>query len=56
MVKIRVSYEKTEELEKVLSLLKSGRNEPKNVRISEKKGREVCQGIYGAEASGCGKC
>lgn len=37
MVKIRVSYEKPEELDQVLSLLGSGRNEPKNVKISEKK-------------------
>lgn len=34
MVKIRVSYERPEELEEVLSLLKSGRSEPKNVKIS----------------------
>lgn len=38
MVKIRVSYEKPEELEAVLSLLKSGRNEPKSVKISGKRG------------------
>lgn len=38
MVKIRVSYEAPEELEEVLSLLKSGRNEPKSVKIAAKKG------------------
>lgn len=38
MVKIRVSYEWPEELEEVLTLLKSGRNEPKNVKISAKRG------------------
>lgn len=36
-VRIRVSYEKPEELEHVLSLLKNGRNGSKSVRISEKK-------------------
>lgn len=38
MVKIRVSYERPEELQKVLSMLKSGRNEPKNVKISANRG------------------
>lgn len=38
LVKIRVSYEKLEELDQVLSLLGSGRNEPKNVKISAKRG------------------
>lgn len=38
MVKIRVSFEKPEELDQVLSLLGSGRNEPKNVKISAKRG------------------
>lgn len=33
-VRIKVSYETDEELEEVLSLLKSGRSEPKNVKIS----------------------
>lgn len=37
-VRIKVSYETDEELEEVLTLLKSGRNEPKNVKISAKRG------------------
>lgn len=38
MVKIRISYERREELEQVLFLLKDGRNEPKNVKISANRG------------------
>ncbi len=56
MVKIRVSYEHREELEKVLSLLGNGRDGPKNVRIAAKGGGKYARAYLELRFRDAGKC